>query len=790
MGQRRSFVRTPRRRRNTSGDAALGIVIIGGIAVAALGVYVVIVGVVALVGWLVAIAARREARSPAPQLVAAAAPSAAMPPASPYHVVLPVEPGAFDAPRRLEEAVTSMFCAWARQLPKAPSDPRETLRGLDLRKRLIGRLTTKLDGRRFAWRAAPYTGRERTIRGTPIEPAGLDPYNPPSDLRTRSQYLDLCRRCGGGGRIECVACGGASRLTCVACAGAGKVHGLTANGARRLLNCKTCKGKATSPCAGCTKGQRDCPSCARSGRIEHWLEVEGGPRDGDIQVEPDGNVTRAFPWGKDGVPASDEEIRKDARVVCTVSKDRLLATEDLPREVSDDWRRAHWQAIQPRLQPGERVISQTFALLEVPAVEATYVVGSESQSIEFEGLRLLAPPISADAVFHGRATALGRLAIALAALPLVAGIVYAARGTYFHNAHVLGVVLCAAIAAAVIYGVFWHATLWGGARRWLALAIPPIAAATALAIITEPSAGAARNFIDRGQLELAEAELNALGDPTDGDLAPLWADVYLKRALATKTCTAASELVAKIAASAPQRATARAYADSLAMTEAERALADGSPAAAAASLGCADEALRSGATGRQVHARIQGAIANNCLAARDWSCVFARAADIDSDGETGRATALRDAARAAIRADADASMRAARTEEDLARRIELRRTAIDLWTRHLLAGPGEPAELAALKSAVATDQRALDRQNEAARRRQIAEERRRAAEETRKRQAQAREDRRRLAEEERRERQRMPRSVRCCDGTLSPSCMCGASLRGCCSHHGGVCGCE
>jgi hypothetical protein len=30
--------------------------------------------------------------------------------------------------------------------------------------------------------------------------------------------------------------------------------------------------------------------------------------------------------------------------------------------------------------------------------------------------------------------------------------------------------------------------------------------------------------------------------------------------------------------------------------------------------------------------------------------------------------------------------------------------------------------------------------------------------------------------------------VRCCDGTLSPSCTYSrSSLRGCCSHHGGVC---
>lgn len=29
----------------------------------------------------------------------------------------------------------------------------------------------------------------------------------------------------------------------------------------------------------------------------------------------------------------------------------------------------------------------------------------------------------------------------------------------------------------------------------------------------------------------------------------------------------------------------------------------------------------------------------------------------------------------------------------------------------------------------------------------------------------------------------------CCDGSGSPSCTCGNPRRGCCSHHGGVCGC-
>jgi hypothetical protein len=39
-------------------------------------------------------------------------------------------------------------------------------------------------------------------------------------------------------------------------------------------------------------------------------------------------------------------------------------------------------------------------------------------------------------------------------------------------------------------------------------------------------------------------------------------------------------------------------------------------------------------------------------------------------------------------------------------------------------------------------------------------------------------------------RKRAPSGLRCCDGSLSPSCSCSGSHRGCCSHHGGVCGCQ
>ncbi len=33
-------------------------------------------------------------------------------------------------------------------------------------------------------------------------------------------------------------------------------------------------------------------------------------------------------------------------------------------------------------------------------------------------------------------------------------------------------------------------------------------------------------------------------------------------------------------------------------------------------------------------------------------------------------------------------------------------------------------------------------------------------------------------------------AVMCCDGTLSPSCVCGGPMRDCCGRHRGVCGCK
>ena len=771
-------------------NAVLGLVVVGAIAVTVLGVYLLIVGAIALVGWLVAVSARSSPRNAQPVRVALAGPgpSAAAPPTQRYFPAVPVACDAFDNARALEEAASRVFRAWASQQPKAPSDPGGLVRGIALRKRLIGRLTTRLDGRRFAWRAAPYQGAGQLTSRAPLDPSGLDPHRPPEDLRAQSRYLELCRACGGDGQCECPSCGGAGSVTCAGCDGAGKLPGLTRNGARRLLNCKTCKGKRTVGCASCSKGRIRCAACASTGRLERWLELEGGPRDADVQVEPDGDLTRAFSWGQDGVSATQDEITRDARVVCTVSRDRQIALEDLPPEVPPEWQRAHWQALQARLLPGERIIAQQLSLLEVPSVEVVYGLGSQQQSIELEGLRMLAPPLSADRVFTTRAAALRRLAWGLAAVPALVALVYVTRGSYFLTSGMLGVVGCTALAALVTYAVLERTSLGRPASKWLGASAVLLGVAVALALMIEPSESAARQHLRAGRVEEARAELVALGAPAHD---PLWVDVYLHEARAQRTCEAAALHVAKMPAGAAQRGLAQTHADALALTSAEAAIAQQRFAEVERALACASEATRTGAAGRELRRRAMLAKARACMTSASWPCVFERADELAAAGAVPDAEALRSTARGQLRAALDEALIEANSAKDVSIRAERHGEVIELWARYLLPADGaEPAELRALRAAFASEQRTVARLEVIARRQREAQEQRRLQAEARQRQAEERQrqaeeraERRRQAQEERRERASDAGSVVCCDGSLSPSCMCGGSLRGCCSHH-------
>lgn len=769
------------------------IVVVAGIAIAALGIYLLIAGAVALIAWLAQRAARQPVVQPsAPRLVATQTSSTVPAPATHYRSVHPVDPNVFADTTMAEATAIDVFGAWARQLPKVPKDPTSLVRSLELRTRLIGRLTTKLEGRRFRWNEVPYDGRDRPS-ALPPDTRQLDPWNPPADLRSATRYVGVCVPCAGEGRIPCAPCAGTGRQPCIDCSGAGKVYGTTANGARRMLNCKQCRGKATVVCGTCTKGRLDCPKCWRSGKMERWLSVDGGARNADIQVEPDGDLTRAFVWGRDGVAATREEVAQDAKVLCEVTLPRVITDADLLASVPSAWTAEHWRKIQATLEPGEQVVEQTFTLLEVPSIEVTYALGTERQAIELEGLRMLAPPPGADALLTRRAKSLGRLMVALAMIPLATALVYLVRGSYFFTEGralaVTAIIGCALGAAVLIYGGAWHATLGRrGARRWVLGAIGPIAIATTTAILVEPTVARARSLVAEGDVTAAKVELHALGARSDPDLAPLWNAVALKDTLAATTCHDAARAAGDLPDGAPEKALAQNHIDTLALAEADASLRASRIDEAEAALACGGRGLRESSAGRGITGRIAVAQGKQCVEARNWECALAAERRVSELGMAPEAPRLRAEVASAMRAELDDAVVHATDEADLAARVTLQQRAFALWTGYSAVDPQpEPPALVTLRRQFAKDEPALRKQEEVARTKAEADARKRRAAEEREEKRRAAAEARERRRQEAAERREAYRPLRCCDGTPSPSCTAGGSRRGCCSHHGGVC---
>jgi hypothetical protein len=532
----------------------------------------------------------------------------------------------------------------------------------------------------------------------------------------------------------------------------------------------------------CVRGAVDCSTCAKAKKLECWLEIDESCRQ-DVQVEPDGEVTKAFPWGRDGVIASAEQIALDARVVDAVHFLRPLELHELPPAVPEDWKRDYWSRIQASVQPGERVRSQTFTFLEIPSTEVTYAVSGELQTVAFEGKRMLAPPPWYDALFTRRAEMLGRSKWILAALPLAAFVIYMVRGSYFVGDRagplVAGIIAAAAMAALCVYAVLWYATLGRRAAvKWTIATIAPVAIGAALVVLAEPTIARARGYVDAGDLDAAKLELDALGPHNDDQLSPLWDDVYLKEALAQKTCANAVEVSNKINPASPRRGKAVSYADSLALTAAKAALDAGDLKAASRELSCARESVRSSADARGISAGIAIGSSQDCVRTKDWRCALDKASEAERLGATDESRAAAAQAMIAMKSEFETEVSAAQREKDITARLAHERNALALWPLLAAATTEVPIAVKQLNVAVTRDEQALAREQAIEQRKAEAAEKRRIAEEARQRRR-----------EEAEERRRAYRPLLCGDGSLSPSCTCGGSWRGCCSHHSGVAGC-
>ncbi len=702
----------------------------------------------------------------------------------------------------------SVFERWAHQLPMASRDLRSVWCGGARRAHLVGRLRTVLEARRVEWTEAPYRAEQgggalALHRDHDLDASQIDPFTSPADVRQRSYAVSTCPTCTGESKVACGACSGTLRVVCDGCSGNGKVHGVTSNGHRRMLNCKACRGKASLPCKGCRKGKVSCTRCDATGRVERWLTVERGGRDGKILVKVANPGDVALPWCQLETEYADQELERDAVKLGEVSRDRKVETHELPEELPAAWREAHWKKLQVELAPGERIASQAFALWEVPSLDVMYALRGDQQTVTFEGKRLLPPPSMTDRLFHRRASSLRGWMVALASLPAVVLLAYASRGGYFLNGWTAGVVLSLVACAAVLFGGLWRQSMGRPARRWWLTSTLPALLALGFAWPLEPSLEVARTHLRDGRLAEAEVELGELGEGATGELGVLWGELYARQTMAKASCREAAPLLERAAVRREVWTAARQRADELAVEAATAAAARGELAAVERELECASAEGRGGQAVVLLRKQVALSQAEKCVAEGHWSCARDREDVLRAAGHGDDAGRVRAATDAGLRRVISEETSASRRANTPRLRLDAVSSAVDLWTRFLRKeGETEPSEVTALRAAIAKEEVLVARLDAQVAKQRADEERRRAAVEQRQRIARERAElqvaRRVAAEEARAERAEQRRQARynnspllCNDGTLSPTCTCGrASYRGCCSYHGGVDGCS
>lgn len=264
-----------------------------------------------------------------------------------------------------------------------------------------------------------------------------------------------------------------------------------------------------------------------------------------------------FPWSADA-QAARSLIEADANVAAEVSTSQgPLSPDDITSSAAAGWPSENVKRLQPKLEWGERIRSEDFQLVGVPAVDVTYSIGGQtSDTVRLQGRRMLAPPAGAAGDRMSRLARRARRvrAIALGAAIGVA-IAYLLRGDYFFNRIVLAVVL-GGLAASLLVARFFDAVLLNretSARRWASVIAGVLVLTGALAAMAEPTVRAAKGYLAKGELDAARRELLAIGKLQTVKTEAAWADLRLADALRSEDRDVVRGLAEKMPAGTSQR---------------------------------------------------------------------------------------------------------------------------------------------------------------------------------------------------------------------------------------------
>lgn len=299
--------------------------------------------------------------------------------------------------------IRAAFTAWAQMRNAA-----DLIEGIDTGVEHIGIMNTIITGRRVTWRSASADRRARITAPSIEETLDAWTIDAPT-LRRRSDHIDVCRQCSGGGQKRCALCNGIGNHRCEPCSGQGKMYGYAVDGSRRLLNCAQCRGRGAVDCAHCRNGIANCASCNGEGRVQRWLEIEQWQRQ-SIDIYPPASVQQ-LRWS---AAPSEENFARDTVIMADVHRTQRITADDAP-SVPPSW----FDLLAPLLKQGERIAEQRVRIARYPTFTVHYRLGDEADRATFVGHRLT-PPAASETPFTRRATRQRLLIFAI----LIAAIVF------------------------------------------------------------------------------------------------------------------------------------------------------------------------------------------------------------------------------------------------------------------------------------------------------------------------------------------------------------------------------
>ncbi len=661
------------------------------------------------------------------------------------------------------------------------------------------RVAYQIEHRTVVLRLAPAIGvRKPELGSIPradrIDPWSVDVRSLPSATRTAA----MCPSCEGSKKRACSACAGGGRVGCSGCGGGGRVQGQ-----RGPKNCPSCRGRGDVKCPACRAGRVPCEPCGARGRVYAWLEIQAS-HSVQMKLSPRDDV---------GALHTDADDPADL--------DRDPGTYEVPLVADSGWMGPDVDGFPPELRetvdPGrDRVLRVRIQRFETPVHSLHYATRVGEGTIRVAG----SPPRVLGGSTWGPLQRKTLLGVAAGAFAGLAGVMvlgaYLGRASWFVEHGNGGWIALLTLGAC--FGSTWlaHTLLMRKPvrGRWRveapALALATTGVLMALAWFTGgPTAQSVATALDRADLEAAREELEALAvvgaDEEAYSALRERVDIAEReekrrdRERRDKTHLASVEARTGAIESAKaargiwhepeyaQRGTAvarqRGEAELAAALRAEDAEALGRLAQAFAELDL-DFA-------RRVARRASLVTAEACRRKADFAC--AKKELTDWDPKKGSAETADEHRRVLELTLADlkvAISEATATNGDL----DQRKTALEQGVLRVaiyteLTDVPPPTTTATLHKALHKVDKAIAKQQAKVR-----------ATEARKQQMAARAAKRAQQAAARRERRSKKAStgtrtrssggggrVSCCDGTTSPSCHYGGSLRGCCSHHGGVC---